>query len=91
MLLRILRALQNRLAAAGSREAGAALIGVLGIMGVSGAVAVTSTSVSLHAVGFTTSTRAGVQAEAAATAGIDFSAAQLASSVCRPTVIYIPG
>lgn len=85
MLLKMLRILQSRLVVAGSRETGAALIGVLGIMGVSSAVAVTSTSVSLHAVGFTTSTRAGVQAEAAATAGIDFSAAQLAKSTCQPT------
>lgn len=84
MLLMIVRAIQKRLSVAGSRETGAALIGVLGIMGVSGAVAVTSTSVSLHAVGFTTSTRAGVQAEAAATAGIDFAAAKLAALICQP-------
>jgi len=83
--LTIVRAMQKRLAVAGARETGAALIGVLGVMGVSSAVAVTSTSLSLHAVGFTSSTRAGVQAEAAATAGIDYAAAQLASSACQGT------
>jgi cytoskeletal protein CcmA (bactofilin family) len=85
MLLRIVKAMQKRLAVAGARETGAALIGVLGVMGVSSAVAVTSTSMSLHAVGFTSSTRAGVQAEAAATAGIDYAAAQLAAAACQPT------
>lgn len=64
-------------------ERGSALIGVLGIMSIAGIVGVTSTSVSVHAVGFTTSTRAGVQAEAAAEAGIDFAAASLATSICQ--------
>ncbi|MBC7463045.1 MAG: polymer-forming cytoskeletal protein [Actinobacteria bacterium] len=84
MLLKTIGATYRRLAATGTREAGAALIGVLGVMGVSSAVAVTSTTMSLHAVGFTSSTRAGVQAEAAATAGIDFAAAKLAASTCQP-------
>ena len=79
-----LKTLVKRFALLGARETGSALIGVLGVMGVSGAVVVTSTSMSIHAVGFTSATRAGVQAEAAATAGIDFAAANLGSSVCQP-------
>ncbi|MDP1719858.1 MAG: hypothetical protein Q8L08_02500 [Candidatus Nanopelagicaceae bacterium] len=66
------------------RERGSALIGVLGVMGVASVIGVTSVTMSIHAVGYTTSTRAGVQAEAAAEAGIDFTAANLATSVCQP-------
>lgn len=84
MLLRLFTPLARRFALIGARETGSALIGVLGVMGVSGAVVVTSTTMSIHAVGFTTSTRAGVQAAAAATAGVDFAAANLAASVCQP-------
>jgi hypothetical protein len=78
-----LKILAKRFSALGAKETGTALIGVLGIMGVSSAVAVTSTSMSIHAVGFTSSTRAGVQAEAAAEAGVDFAAASLTTSICQ--------
>ena len=67
------------------RDRGSALIGVLGVMGVASIIGVTSVTMSIHAVGYTTSTRAGVQAEAAAEAGIDFAAAALATGVCLPT------
>ena len=67
----------------GQRDRGSAIIGVLGVMGVSGVIALTVTTMSLHAFGYTTSTRAGVQAEAAAEAGIDFAAASLATAVCK--------
>ncbi|HUW88475.1 MAG TPA: polymer-forming cytoskeletal protein [Candidatus Paceibacterota bacterium] len=53
-------------------------------MGVASIIGVTSVTMSLHSIGYTTSTRAGVQAEAAAEAGIDFAAASLATSVCQP-------
>jgi len=66
-------------------ERGSAIIGVLGVMGVSIVIAVTTTTASLHALGITTSTRASVEAEAAAEAGVDFAASQLATSVCQPT------
>ena len=69
----------------GLHDRGSALIGVLGVMGVASIIGVTSVTMSIHAVGYTTSTRAGVQAEAAAEAGIDFSAAALATGVCQPT------
>ena len=59
------------------------MLAVLGVMAVSGIIAVTTTALSLHALGFTTSTRAGVQAQAAAEAGIDYAAAQLATLSCQ--------
>jgi cytoskeletal protein CcmA (bactofilin family) len=65
------------------KEQGSALLGVLGVMGVTTVIAVTITTASLHALGFTTATRAGVEAEAAAEAGVDFAAASLASSTCQ--------
>lgn len=65
------------------RERGSALIGVLGVMGVASVIGVTSVAMSIHAVGYTTATRAGVQAEAAAEAGIDYTAASLATGVCQ--------
>lgn len=65
-------------------ERGTALIGILGLMGASSAIAVSSVSMSVHAVGYTTSTRAGVQAQAAAEAGIDVVAASLATAICQP-------
>ena len=67
----------------GAKESGSAMLAVLGVMAVASSIAITTTSVSMHAVGYTTSTRAGVQAEAAAEAGIDFGAASLATSVCK--------
>ena len=66
-----------------AKESGSALIGVLGVMGVTSVIGITSASMAIHAVGYTTSTRAGVQAEAAAEAGIDYAAANLATSVCQ--------
>lgn len=86
-LIRILKEiLKSRLAAINlvdMRERGSALVGVLGVMGVTSVIGITSISMSMQALGFTTSTRAGVQAQAAAEAGIDFAAANLSSLVCQ--------
>lgn len=78
------RWLEKRIRSIGAKERGTAMIAVLGVMGVAGAIGITTTSMSMHAVGYTTSTRAGVQAEAAAEAGVDFAAANLATSICQP-------
>ena len=75
--------LNRRLSALSCDERGSVMIVVLGLMGVVSIIAITLTSMSLHAFGYTTSTRAGVQAEAAAEAGVDFGAASLATSVCQ--------
>jgi cytoskeletal protein CcmA (bactofilin family) len=64
-------------------ERGSALLAAIGVTAVSGIVAVTMTTMSFHAIGYTTSTRAGVQAQAAAEAGIDYAAASLATSACQ--------
>lgn len=66
-------------------ERGSAILGVMGVMGVMVVIAATTTTVSVHAVGITTSTRASVEAEAAAEAGIDYAASQLATLVCQST------
>jgi hypothetical protein len=79
----LINPLSKRIKVRGAKESGSALIAVLGVMAVASTIAITTTSVSMHAVGYTTSTRAGVQAEAAAEAGIDFAAANLATSVCQ--------
>lgn len=85
MLLELLaRITVSRIVPRRDRESGSALIGVLGVMGVASVIGVTSMAMSIYAIGYTTSTRAGVQAEAAAEAGIDFAAASLATSVCQP-------
>ncbi len=85
MLLKLLAKLLKNSSSSAMRDRGSALIGVLGVMGVASVIGVTSVTMSIHAVGYTTSTRAGVQAEAAAEAGIDFAAANLATSVCQST------
>lgn len=66
-----------------TNERGSAILGVLGVMAVTIVIAVTTTTASLHAVGITSSTRASVEAEAAAEAGIDYAASMLATSVCQ--------
>lgn len=72
-------------------ERGGAMLVAIGMTAVAGIIAITITSSSLYAVGYTTSTRSGVQAQAAAEAGIDFAAANLATAVCQaqygPTLI----
>ena len=79
-----LTGIKSRLSKIRKSERGTALIGVLGVMGATSVMAVGSVSMSMHAIGFTTSTRAGVQAQAAAEAGIDVAAASLATSMCQP-------
>lgn len=79
------RFIKRRLQYFGAKERGSALIAVLGVMGVASVIGITTTSMSLQALGVTTSTRAGVQAEAAAEAGVDYAAANLDTSVCQPT------
>lgn len=79
----LLTRVRNQSSSPMSNERGSAILGVLGVMGVTIVIAVTTTTASLHAVGVTTSTRASVEAEAAAEAGIDYAASMLATSVCQ--------
>ena len=80
-----LKKIRSQSSARISGERGSAILGVLGVMGVTIVIAVTTTTASLHAVGITTSTRASVEAEAAAEAGIDDAASKLATLVCQST------
>jgi Tfp pilus assembly protein PilX/cytoskeletal protein CcmA (bactofilin family) len=61
-------------------EEGSALMAVLGVMAVAMIVAVAVASATLSSVGFTGATRAGVQAQAAAEAGIDHAEAAIRKS-----------
>jgi hypothetical protein len=68
-------------------ERGSALLAVIGVMAVSAIIAVTIVAMSMHSIGYTTSTRATVQARAAAEAGVDAAAALLATSACQPSYV----
>jgi cytoskeletal protein CcmA (bactofilin family) len=60
------------------------LVAAIGVMAVAAIISLTVTSSTIYAVGYSTASRAGVEAQAAAEGGIDFAAANLASS-CQPT------
>lgn len=66
----------------GRDDEGSAIVAVLGLMLVLAAVAVTIVASSVSATGFTTATRASVQARAAALAGIDAARTGLSLSTC---------
>jgi type II secretory pathway pseudopilin PulG len=66
-------------------ERGSALVSVIGLMGVVAIIGILVSSVTVSAMGFTSSTRAAVQAQAAAEAGVDFVQASLASGTCQAT------
>lgn len=79
-LNRVRTALSGRVARLTSRDnsqAGVAMIAAIGVMAVLMIVVMTLSASSLNATGFATSTRAGVQARAAADAGIDAVRAKL--------------
>jgi hypothetical protein len=63
-------------------DEGSALMAVLGVMAVALIVSVAVASATLSSIGFTDATRAGVQAQSAAEAGIDDTEAKLAKNPC---------
>ncbi|KQV07151.1 hypothetical protein [Leifsonia sp. Root112D2] len=67
------------------REEGSALIAVLGLIGVAAIIGLLVSSATVSAMGFTSATRAGVQSQAAAEAGIDFAQVSLATGSCQPS------
>jgi Tfp pilus assembly protein PilX len=67
-----------------SNDEGSALIAVFGVMAVALIVSLAVASATLSSLGFTGATRAGVQAQSAAEAGIDDAEAKLAKSACNP-------
>ncbi len=70
-------------ASATPSDGGSALLTVIGTMGVASILALTIATMSLSSLGNTSAARARVQSQAAAEAGIDYAAAQLANSVCQ--------
>jgi cytoskeletal protein CcmA (bactofilin family) len=68
-------------------EQGTALLAALGLTAVAAVIAIVVTTTSVFSVGYTTSTQAAVQAQAAAEAGIDFAAAGVSSTTaaCQPS------
>ncbi len=87
MFLKITRAFKREFSNLRGEESGSALLAVLGVLGVTTVTALTISATSIHAFGLSTSTRAGVEAEAAAEAGVDFAAANLANSICQPQYV----
>ncbi len=71
------------------RDHGSTLMAVIGFMGVAAIITITVAAVTLNSLGFTSSTRAGVQAQAAAESGIDYFQADIAADGCSDT--YAPG
>jgi hypothetical protein len=70
----------------GDSESGSAMIAVVGLMGITVVIAISVASASINALSFTSATRAGVQSQAAAEAGIDFTVGALKSTMaCAPT------
>lgn len=70
-------------------EGGSAMIAVIGVMAVLALITVGVTASSVHSIGYTSATRAGVQSVAAADSGISYARAQLAAASldtsCAPT------
>ncbi|MBG6108871.1 hypothetical protein [Frigoribacterium sp. CG_9.8] len=69
--------LDARFRRVGKEESGAALLAAIGLTAVAAIIALTVTSSTIYAVGYSTAIRSGVQAQAAAEGGIDFAAASL--------------
>ncbi|WP_111719436.1 pilus assembly PilX N-terminal domain-containing protein [Homoserinimonas sp. OAct 916] len=67
------------------RELGSALMMVLGVIVVAAIITVTIASVTMNSLGFTSSTRAGVQAQAAAESGVDHFRASIMKDPCVNT------
>ena len=66
-------------------ERGSAFAAVIGIFAVTVILAMVAGSATINAIGFTSATRAGVQSNAAAEAGINFVVSQLQKGTCKAT------
>jgi cytoskeletal protein CcmA (bactofilin family) len=67
-------------------ESGSTLIGVVGLVAIAGILTAVIASTTVSALSFTSSTRAGVQAEAAADAGVEFARALIDADECVPSI-----
>jgi len=84
LLTRFLRWSLNRLDRLGREdgERGNAMIAVIGLLGVTSIITMTVTGATVQAMGYTSLTRAGVQSNAAAEAGVDAMLAALFTNEC---------
>ena len=71
-----------RFRTAASRDGGSAIIAVIGIAAVMLIIGVTVASMSVHALSFSSSTRAGIQSKAAAESGINVAVVDLRNGNC---------
>jgi hypothetical protein len=75
----------RRISTPASREGGSAIIAVIGVAAVMMIVAVSVASLSVYALGFTSSTRAAIQSDAAAESGINTAVVDLRKGNCAVT------
>ena len=68
-----------------TNDQGSALIAVLGVMAVTMVIGVTVAAASISSLGFTSSTRAGIQSVAAAESGVNVAEVALRSGTCAAT------
>ncbi|MFC4242436.1 hypothetical protein ACFOYW_03545 [Gryllotalpicola reticulitermitis] len=78
----LLKLIARRLRAQGQR--GSALVAVIGLLGVVMIVSLVIGGTTVHALGYTAATRASVQAEASAEAGVSYQQAQFTAGSCSP-------
>ena len=78
--------ISTRLRRLGNRDRGSALLAVIGVMAVLVIITMTVATTTVSSLGFTSATRAGVQAQASAEAGIDFALAALTTGTCPASV-----
>lgn len=71
-------------------ERGSALVAVIGVFAVVAVVGLAVAAVTINAVGYTSGTRAAVQAQATAEAGIDAASASLLRGVCPSAPLGTP-
>ena len=79
--------LRMRLARLRNDESGSTMLAVVGLMTVTAIVGVTVANASVGALSYTSATRAAIQAQASADAGVDFALAALSApaATCAPT------
>lgn len=73
---------RNRSSEPNPKDAGSALAGVLAVFGITILLASLAASSTVNGLGFTSATRAGVQSQAAAEAGISFALARMTDRKC---------
>ena len=68
-------------------DSGSSIVAVIGMVAVAAVITTVVTASTVQALNYTTSTRAGVQAKAAADAGVEYLAARLAAQSCEASAV----